>query len=277
MDRPRNLIFLHMPKCAGSTLQEVLFRQYPDRQCRRVASPPSEFRNLSWAERKDVRCLAGHGSFGLHSLLEGSTEYITMLRRPVERVISTYYYVAQSPGHRHYEAVTGEEGMSLYEYVSSGGINVSGGLDNKMVRHMAGDAGASGRKLLRQAKKNWDEWFGVVGLVERFDESLLLMKERYGWGDVAYRKWNVTRDRPSREDLPERVIEEIEARNRLDIELYEYGKERLSAELEGTDIDRELPSFRRRCWMLDKKGKLKDRASQVKSQVGQMLRSMGLR
>lgn len=277
---PRNLIFLHIPKCAGSTLREIIYRQYPDRQCYYVSSMPDqqqsiyEFQGLPRAEREEIRFLTGHGVYGLHSSLVGSTEYITMLRKPIERVISNYYYVARSPEHRHYETVTGEKGMSLYEYVSSGVNEV---LDNQMVRSMTSDDEISGRKLLQRAKENWDEWFGFVGLVERFDESLLLAKERYGWGGVFYRKRNVTRDRPSREDLPERVVDEIEARNRLDTELYEYGKERLSAELEAADIGRKLSSFRRKCWVHGKKVELNNVARQVKGQVGQVLHSMGLR
>jgi hypothetical protein len=83
-------------------------------------------------------------------------------------------------------------------------------------------------------------WFGIVGLVERFDESLLLMKKRYGWGDVSYRKRKVASDRPGREDLSRALLRKIEERNRLDTDLYEYGQMRLNRELSAADLSREL-------------------------------------
>jgi hypothetical protein len=268
----RNVIFLHIPKAAGTTLRSVIHRQYPDRQVHQIWSVPSleesisEFKDLPPERRKEIRFLTGHGVFGLHSFLKGETEYVTMLRRPVSRVISNYYYVLRSPGHRLYKDVA-EEGMTLHEYVSSGINRV---LDNQMVRQVTGIGGDEdpGEEVLDQAKENLDMWFGVVGLVERFDESLVLMKERYGWGDVSYRKRKVASDRPGREDLSRALLRKIEERNRLDTELYEYGQKRLNRELSAADLSRELTSLRRKCWTRSKKAQLKEKVSEGLSFLG---------
>jgi hypothetical protein len=267
-----NVIFLHIPKTAGATLRSAIHRQYPDRQTHQISTVPSvevsisEFKDFPPERRKEIRFLSGHGVFGLHSFLEGDTEYVTMLRRPISRVISGYHYILRSPQHRLYEDVA-EGGMSLHEYVSSG---VNQELDNQMVRRVVGIKGSEepGEGTLDQAKENLNEWFGVVGLVECFDESLLLMKKRYGWGDVSYHRRNSAPDRPKKEDYPQHVVREIKQRNRLDAELYEYGKERLSGKLEEIDLSEELRSLRRRCWMRSKGVQLKDKINQSLASIG---------
>jgi hypothetical protein len=118
---------------------------------------------------------------------------------------------------------------------------------------------------LDQAKENLDQWFGVVGLVEHFDESLLLMKKRYGWKDVSYYRRNVTPDRPEKEDYPQRVVREIKNRNRLDTELYEYGSERLVKKLEDVNIDQVPYSFRLKCYVRSRKKGIKINYDKLKN------------
>ena len=269
----RNLIFLHIPKAAGSTLRSIIKRQYPDQQVYQIWSIPSlqrsidEFKGLPESERKNVRFLTGHWVFGLHGHLIGSTEYVTMLRKPVSRVISNYYHVRRSSEHRLHEEVM-EKDMSLREYVASG---VNAALDNQMVWDVVGASQKrEDEKMLRRAKENIERFFGIVGLVERFDESLLLMKKYFGWGDVSYRKRNVTHDRPGRDDIPRDVFREIKERNHLDVELYKFAEKKLLRKLREVDLSGELRRLHFKCWMRSVKAKLK-------GQVGQKLAKLGLR
>ena len=259
---PDSVIFLHIPKCAGSTLRNVIERQYPSGQTYRISPNPSpresirEFKNLPESEQESIRALSGHGGFsGLHNYLPGKTEYVTLLRNPIDRVISNYYYVRRTEGHRHYE--TARE-MSLREYVTSG---VNKALDNQMVRSIAG-SGAGGKneeadaERFRQAKENLNKYFGVVGLVEYFDKSILLMKQHFGWGDVSYQKRNVSSNRPAKEDLPVSLREEIEERNHWDRKLYEYGEQQLNRKLNKSDLRLELRWLQFRCWLQGRTGSL---------------------
>lgn len=260
----QNIIFLHIPKAAGSTLRTIIRRQYSTSQVHIVSSVPdlqqsiSQFRSPPLSERAEIRCLMGHGTHGLHDELSGSTEYLTMFRHPVSRVLSNYYYVRRSPEHRLHEKVTKDE-MSLPEYVSSG---VNAVLDNQIVRDVTGmKAGDSkpDEETLQQAKSNLDEQFGVVGLVERFDESLLLMKRRYGWSDVSYRKRNVTSSRPRKEDLPSDLIQEIEERNHLNTDLYQYAARKLNRELQQIQLGPELRLLRFQCWLRSTNAEIRER------------------
>ena len=76
-------------------------------------------------------------------------------------------------------------------------------------------------EICEGAKENLVRYFSVVGLLERFEESLALMKLRFGWTLKNYSSFNVTRTRPNKRDLPKSTLDLIAERNRFDIELYE--------------------------------------------------------
>ena len=61
----------------------------------------------------------------------------------------------------------------------------------------------------------------MVGLSERFEESLALMKLRFGWRLKSYSSFNVTRSRPKKGDLPSTTLDLIMERNRFNVALYQ--------------------------------------------------------
>src|SRR5207249_2987233 len=132
------------------------------------------FRGLPVEQRGTIKLLTGHMPFGLHAFLPGPSEYVTFLRAPVERVLSHYSFVLRQPTHYLYEKVACQK-MPLRDYALGG---VAAELDNGQTRYLAGaldlPVGQCTRKHLEEAKRNLDTYCAVVGLVERFDESLLL-------------------------------------------------------------------------------------------------------
>jgi hypothetical protein len=100
---------------------------------------------------------------------------------------------------------------------------------------------------LEIAKRNLDEHFVVVGLSERFDESLLLLRKALGWKNIYYVKRNVTKNRPSKQQLPRETISLIEKHYDLDIQLYEHARQRFEETIreQGAGFESELKSFRR--------------------------------
>jgi hypothetical protein len=130
--------------------------------------------------------------------------------------------VLRKPDHYLHEKVVSEN-ITLEQYVNSG---ISTELDNGQVRLISGSQAEItylSRKDLDVAKDNLDKHFIAVGLMERFEESLILFKKLLGWKNIFYVKKNVTQDRP-REGISKRVLEMIKKNNNLDMELYEYGK-----------------------------------------------------
>jgi hypothetical protein len=222
------LIFLHIPKAAGTTLHKILERQYKQSEIfeidgSKVLASIKEFTNLSLEQRSKIKLLKGHMPFGLHEHLPRPSVYITVLRHPIDRVISHYYYTLQTPYHYLHERVKSQK-MTLRDYVES---EISGELDNGQVRLLAGvdmeiPFGKCSRKLLEQAKNNLENHFAFVGLAEYFNETILLMKKVLGWKRYpVYQTMNPTKAKPHISQIPEDTLRAIEKRNELDIELYE--------------------------------------------------------
>lgn len=227
------LISIHIPKAGGTTLHKVIERQYPKQSTftidgLHVRESIEQFKSLPREERARIQCLTGHMPFGLHTYLSEPTTYITMLRDPIDRIISHYYFVKRAPRHYLYKEVISRN-MDLEEYVSSG---ISSELNNGQVRLISGVEAVDtvfghnpvSTDILEVAKRNLCEHFIAVGLCERFDESLFLFSSLLGWKNIYYVKENVTQTRPSKQEIRLQTLKTIEKHNELDMELYEFAK-----------------------------------------------------
>ncbi len=195
--------------------------------------------------RKGLRLIKGHYRFGLHESLPQPARYVTMLRDPVERVISHYAYMRETPRHPLHELARRE---NLAGYVDSG---ASRELDNGQVRLISGwekryAFGECPPQMLDEARRNIQRSFTAVGIVELFDPSLVLMKRALGWRDIRYLRRNVTRRRPRREEFSGAELAAVENRNALDLELYRWARSRLERELERPEVADEVATFTRR-------------------------------
>jgi hypothetical protein len=229
----QSLIFLHIPKTAGTTLSRIIEKQYPGRAVYTTrtegghARSLEDFKALDPSQRNEIRCLKGHIPFGMHAYLRQPCVYITLLREPVDRIISHYYFVLKNPRHYlHKQVIEGH--MTLDDYVSSG---ISTELSNGQTRMLADRDDESPSAMLGSAKKNLCDHFAVVGLTESFDESLLLMKHHLGWRRVYYARENVTPGRPLKSQISRSTVHLIEQANEADLKLYAFAREQFEKKI----------------------------------------------
>ncbi len=232
------LIFLHIPKSAGSTIQTIFKRQYKKDGFFVDGNHP----NLKVIKEKimsddKLQLCFGHMDFGMHAFVEQDYKYATIIRDPIERVISQYYYVKRQTKHHLYKKAFKDNDFTLAEYVKSG---LSNELNNGQVRILIG-AGGFHKNLhtkydipfgsckpwmLEEAKLNIKQHFVFCGLQEYFDESLVLMKKEFGWKwDIGYVSQNITHRRKKVLELDNITLKVIRDANTLDIELYEWAKD----------------------------------------------------
>lgn len=171
-----------------------------------------------------VKWIQGHFQFGLHEALSQPVQYLTMLRHPVDRVISFYYFLRESPRHPLNKKAMS---LTLKEFILCEDRNIQNQIHNLQTKMISGDGTAS----IEKAKKNIDEHFLMVGITERFNESLAIMRNKLGWNAPYNNKHNVTKRRPKMEQVPAEIRKLIEQKNEIDFQLYEYGKGLLQKEI----------------------------------------------
>lgn len=229
-------IFLHVQKTGGTTLHRILERQYPEDQIYSFDAwnhTFEHFTNLSEGERSRIRLLRGHMVFGMHEYVPNPSTYFTLLRDPVDRVISYYYHVLRDHNHHWHDFVVSND-VGLRAFVESG---KDIGMSDFQTRVLAGGRwhnspyGKCPREAVKVAQRHLQDHFSVVGLLRRFDETLLMLGKASGWQDLCYVRRNVTRQRPDKRDLPRGTLKAIVNANRRDIELYSRVSEYLVHEV----------------------------------------------
>jgi len=223
-------IFLHVPKAAGTTLNRIIDRHYRRDEIYSilgVATPQSgtleELRRLPARQRASIRLVRGHFAFGIHDMLAGPSTYFTLLRNPRDRVLSHYFHALRQPDNHLHRYVNG---LTLSDVFARRG-HVDKAFDNFQTRLLSGvwdtpAFGACNQETLERAKENLRHHFSVVGVVHRFDETLLLLQQRFGWRFVYYTRHNVRRRRGRLPPADAETLALIRDHNRLDQQLYDF-------------------------------------------------------
>ena len=251
------LLFLHVPKTGGTTLYKYFYAFYPLEPygeeggylsgC--IYHYPGGFDKDDTARLPDlerivrysqVRIVLGHFSYGIHALQDAPAAYVTILRDPIERAISlASHYLHWTQGRESLTTGQIEDFLLDTRRVE---------FDNDQTRRIAGAEPPFGEctpELLATAKAHLDD-FLLVGLTERFDETLALFRLALEWtlGDFYYPPRLVNPERPPSSALSDEVIAAIRERERFDVELYDHASklfaERLARE---ESLDDELAAL----------------------------------
>lgn len=194
-------------------------------------------------------CVLGHFGFGIHRYIHRDCLYFTMLRDPVQRVISDYFFILRKRK-RFLREISASGHASLEKFVEKSRVCQMGNHQTRLLasvddRYDAEPAGIEiGQAELARAKANLAERIGIIGLTEQFDESLILYRKSFGWPDIRYVPRNVSAHKGL--DIPENTIQHIREYNRFDFELYDFAKDLMRKQIEAYDGDfqRDLREFR---------------------------------
>jgi Sulfotransferase family len=246
------IIFQHIPKTAGTTLRYIIQYQFPASAiCELYGSSGSpaqridKLQNLSEFQSKKIKIINTHVGFGLHNYLRQPYTYITFLREPVSRAISMYYYYQKTKNPQFIN-------LSLKEFVQT-----YPGVQNGMTKNLAGIVLQSqlsnsnksqkvdcDRQSLELAQRNIQEHFKFIGICERFDESLLLLRKILGWKIPLFDKSNISQ-KPK--DIDGDTLKLIENLNEFDLQLYKYAQEIFEdlIQTQESSFEREVTEFQK--------------------------------
>ncbi len=241
------LVFVHIPKTAGTTLHKVISHQYPAREIlirHDTDGPIAEAIPRGCPKLPGV--VMGHLSVGLHRY-HPDVRYITCLREPVARLVSHYHHASNDPAHYLHEAIVRDK-LGLADYIARG---ISGELTNGMTRMLAGvedfHHGAIGPATLDKAKHYLEVHFDAVVLSEHFDEGLVLLAAKLGWTTPWYIRRKVGHYPTSAEKPDAGTRQKIEDLNSLDMELYRWARERFIQEAKSiSELKERTMLFKRR-------------------------------
>jgi Galactose-3-O-sulfotransferase len=271
-EKPEILIFFHMPKTGGTTMDGILGRCFPayqrfdgamaDDQSALSIRPRDKIEQrylaLSASQRTQIRCLMGTiYPMGIHTMLDRPARYFTLLRPPVERIVSHFIDKRKLPHQPFYHRI---KNMTLEEYLDAGiGIEsydyqvrlLSGCPELDTTLHPTGariDAPPVKRWHLELAKRNIERYFLAAAPLESFTKLLFLLRNVYGWKlrQILFVRRNVGRDgSASSEPISESIRRRLEETNRYDTELYEWVKVRFDQQTRALEpgLSRDLQLF----------------------------------
>jgi len=251
-------IYIHIPKTAGTTVKEIITKNYISTDIAWIYHPtPIKAKESFLLEKdKNYSIIMGHFDYGLHENLKNQYKYYTILRNPIDRVISHYAFVLNQKNH-YLHNIVHKNKMSLNDFVSA---KLTTELNNGQVRMLVGAGGYHKNKfskydipygqcdfwMLEEAKKNIKNNFSFIGIQEKFEQSLVIMSKKMVLNkNIPYIKVNQNRNKRKllRGQVDKNTIETITKYNELDIELYNFVSYNFEKLWKSTNIYNRLDFF----------------------------------
>jgi hypothetical protein len=213
------ILFVHIPKTGCTGLTDIFKEEVYGED--KVEIFGDVRAGITRKIKPQAKVVIGHQRFGMHEHLGPGRgyNYATFLRDPVDRFISFLQYKWYWD---HMRGVSIDQ-MLDGDYAAA---------DNKMTRLLIGrDWGewqprgpAICERDYRQAIFNLSQFFPVVGITERFQESLERFAVYYGWGKVPPERLFNQAKNPGELPVTQENRERIERHSVWDRKLYEWAK-----------------------------------------------------
>jgi hypothetical protein len=238
------IFFLHLYKCGGSSISQAIKTCYYDwrslvkrnifhldRGAARKAARTSLTRNslisyerlqeyllMYYMNQEHISYIAGHFNFSelAHQYFSDKYSFITVLRNPVKRFISAYFYMRYKQN---------SVNMELKDYLKTPEALKCGSLYIKHLGDLNQREDYTSEAAINQTKENLHK-FSIVGCLEYEEDFLNRFEDRFG-KRLKIREFN--RGPKSETDrnsiISKEIEEEIKTICRPDIEIYQYAVE----------------------------------------------------
>jgi len=223
------IIFIHIPKTAGNSFFKNFVRpNIPHHQI----YPFRGMRKLIFDKKDTYTFFHGHVPYGSGLFFPSrKVKYITLLRDPIERAVSYYYWIKQRNKKRFKHSYRDyADAVSLSEFCENRKFQ------NMQTRFMAGllqdrfypwiATRFQEKKILRLAVKHLKDHDIYFGLTESFDDSIARFQKKFGWeknNDAGRMEKGVIR--PKVAELDSETMQRIKNANKLDLELYQFARD----------------------------------------------------
>ncbi|VFM96144.1 MAG: Sulfotransferase family protein [Candidatus Kentron sp. G] len=242
-------VFLHIPKCAGSSITSRLRQQYGPSSCRGNLSHHDwghilSHGRLSARPRRlqRYRSYAGHFGPDFIDILEEPLFLFTFLRDPAARIVSFYNFLCskESPFGGPYGSLMTPlmrkvQGMNLETFLQTDDPEVIKGTHNTMTWQLAFGyhhrevlSGIDETELLERAKATLER-MDFIGFYENLEEDFRRLQERLGIRILPLSGKNITPDSYKLSVQEQLRSKYLEQHITLDRQLYEWARSKRKA------------------------------------------------
>ena len=224
--KPLPILFDHLPKCAGMTINEYLLAHYPQRvvfgtNVYQPAKSVQKFKSLPENVRHGYHLIIGHCTHQLLDYVRPDSIKLTVFRDPIERIISHYFFVKENKGHYLHDQII-KSNLQLEDYAVS---NLSGELRNFYTAHFTGlpieQVEQNPEESIALAFKIISEKYDIVGFQDNLPAVIEQLKAKAHLSKPFKNQvLNKTRQKNRPDQISEAVRKTIAQVNSLDVKLY---------------------------------------------------------
>lgn len=245
------IFFLHFPRTAGTTIDEIFFNNYPADRILKIYSQ-EEFKKYNYIDEKDflkIQYITGHlllTNVNPTQFYGKNVKAFTFLRDPVKRLYSEYIFL-KSWKNQHLYNYLNSNNISFSQYITGTEKILRYRGKNFMTRCISGDSleNTDINASLEKAKYNLKNTFMFFGIQERFMESILLLSKKVNLKNILHQKRNALKYTAIKYRMSDEEKNIAREYNKADIELYNYALDIFDRRIEekGIEFQNNLKNF----------------------------------
>ncbi|MCA9055456.1 MAG: sulfotransferase family 2 domain-containing protein, partial [Planctomycetaceae bacterium] len=251
--KKQNVFFLHIPKSGGTSFDAFVSTFF---SLQKVLPVDLQYLGWKWnrGEPSPFRYIHLATEYDSYRDRRNELHFITLLRNPVSRILSDYWYHREKDDYgREIARVAAEHqprwdkarGLSLEEWsqipVGAAGAyprNLNLALLTCGTRKLAACSPKQLSRLLKRAQRTLRDEFSFFGIMEEYTRSKQLFCQTFGlpphFANGQERR-NMAASTTERSPPDEATLKRIREENAWDVELYEYARELFTARCRAFD------------------------------------------
>ncbi len=223
------IIFNHVPKTGGTSLihlfreifgRELCFRHRVRNAKSKTISPG--INSVPPKKLETYRLVAGHWNFGNHTRFTSPSLYVGIMRDPLDRVVSAYYY-ARTLGREDQKELTNR--LSLEEYILE---------KMKQPKNLLVASSQiiylSGKQTAAEAIGIIEKWYLACCTNEQLEDMQRMLVRLYDCPDLAPMRTNVTPRKKDNTGLSAETVAKMNERFEEDYKLLSWVYEKFDRE-----------------------------------------------